>query len=69
MLNIPEKWMDLTQLTYLLTEFYNEGYHAGHEDTVEGCYINILPVDMQTIHLDVVMDGIEHRSEINELYE
>lgn len=33
---------------------YNSGYHAGHHDTVEGCYTHILPCDMSTYHDDVV---------------
>ncbi len=37
-----------------LTELYNVGYHAGHEDTVEGTYLDVLPVDMREIHGDIV---------------
>ena len=35
---------------------YNSGYHAGHEDTVEGGYTDVLPVDMDTYHDDIVAD-------------
>jgi hypothetical protein len=35
---------------------YNSGYHAGHHDTVEGGYTDILQCDMDTYHDDVVAE-------------
>lgn len=34
---------------------YNSGYHAGHHDTVEGCYVDIHPIDMGTYHAEEVV--------------
>jgi len=33
---------------------YNVGYGAGHNDTVEGCYTDVFPVDAHTYHDDIV---------------
>ena len=33
---------------------YNRGYRAGHEDTVESCYIDIHECDMDEIHKEEV---------------
>lgn len=35
---------------------YNSGYHAGHNDTVEGCYTDVVGADMDTYHADVVKE-------------
>jgi hypothetical protein len=35
---------------------YNCGYHAGHHDTVEGGYTDVLPVDMNSYHKDIVLE-------------
>ena len=35
---------------------YNLGYHAGHNDTVEACYMHIVAADMETYHSDVVAE-------------
>lgn len=35
---------------------YNSGYNAGHHDTVEGQYTQVLPVDMRTYQNDVVAE-------------
>lgn len=35
---------------------YNSGYAAGHHDTVEACYTDILPCDMGTFHKDEVAE-------------
>lgn len=42
-----------------LIMMYNQGYHAGHHDTVEGGYVDILVVDMPTYHSDVVDEILE----------
>ena len=35
---------------------YNQGYRAGHNDTVEGCYTDVFPCDMTTYHADDVAE-------------
>ncbi len=37
-----------------LTDLYNAGYRAGHEDTVEGTYLDVQPIDMREIHGELV---------------
>lgn len=37
---------------------YNLGYHAGHHDTVEAQYTDILACDMDTIHAEEVIDHL-----------
>lgn len=39
-----------------LVRLYNQGYHAGHEDTVEGVYTDVFPRDMDTFHEDRVAE-------------
>jgi len=43
---------------------YNSGYHAGHHDTVEACYVDIHPSDMSSYHLDVVQKLLSGISDI-----
>ena len=45
---------ELAECKQQAVRIYNSGYHAGHHDTVEGCYTHILPCDMSTYHDDVV---------------
>ena len=51
-----------------LVWLYNQGYAAGHEDTVEGRYTHILQEDMHSYHADAVKEliaeavGIERES-------
>ncbi len=54
----PEK-VDQLAIRKLLISLYNTAYHAGHEDTVEGCFTNVLPVDMDSYHDDVVDEWVE----------
>ena len=35
---------------------YNSGYHAGHHDTVEGCYVDIHSSDMDSYHAEDVAE-------------
>jgi hypothetical protein len=42
------------RLKTLLTRMYNKGYKAGHHDTVECQYVDILDEDMDTYHADIV---------------
>ena len=47
---------ELEALGNLQCRLYNSGYHAGHEDTVESCYTDIYPVDMDTYHANIVKE-------------
>lgn len=38
---------------------YNSGYMAGHQDTVEGCFTDILSADMASYHEDVVSELVD----------
>jgi hypothetical protein len=44
------------------THIYNSGYHAGHHDTVEGRYVDIVPTDMDTYHAEEVAELLAERS-------
>jgi len=48
----------IEQLEAVLIRLYNSGYRAGHEDTVEGVYTDVLPVDMDTYHDDIVAEWL-----------
>lgn len=46
----------------LLVALYNTGYANGHNDTVEGCFTDVLPVDMDSYHDDIVEEWLaEHK--------
>lgn len=45
----------------LFIHVYNSGYHAGHHDTVEGTYTDVLPVDMDNYHDDIVSELLANR--------
>lgn len=45
---------EMTDLQKFITRVFNSGYHTGHNDTVEACYINILSEDMDTFQADIV---------------
>ena len=47
------------QQNALMVRLYNQGYHAGHEDTVESCFMPIHHTDMDTYHADVVAEILE----------
>lgn len=40
------------------TRLYNTAYHAGHHDTVEGCYTHVYPQDMGSYHEDIVQEWL-----------
>jgi len=40
----------------LFIQLYNAGYSAGHNDTVDGYYTDILPIDADKYHKDIVID-------------
>lgn len=42
----------------LTVRIFNSGYHAGHNDTVESCYVDIQPSDMETYHAEEVAELI-----------
>lgn len=44
------------RMVRLLTHFYNAGYRAGHEDTVESVYTDIADADVETEHQDIVRE-------------
>ena len=44
---------------HFLNELYCSGYRAGHHDTVEGAYIDILPQDWDSYFYEEVNDIIE----------
>ena len=53
-----------TNSTYMLSrkkiiEIFNIGYHKGHNDTVEGYFIDIKNVDMQEVHSDIINDILD----------
>ena len=50
---------DAEKATAEAIRLYNMGYHAGHEDTVEASYVDIVAADMDTYHGDVVAEIIE----------
>ena len=47
-----------TDLLAFVVGVYNQGYKAGHHDTVEGGYVDIFDCDMNTYHEDVVREII-----------
>lgn len=50
-------------LESLMVRLYNQGYHAGHEDTVEACFTPIHHTDMDTYHADVVAEILQENAE------
>jgi len=46
----------IRDLEAALIYLYNKGYHAGHHDTVEACYTDIMDCDMGEYHADEVND-------------
>lgn len=46
----------MARLEELAVHIYNSGYHAGHHDTVECCYVDIHPNDMGTYHAEEVAE-------------
>ena len=44
----------MNELLKLLVSIYNHGYMAEHDATVEGCFVNILPSEMNLYHEDIV---------------
>ena len=49
----------IAHLERLLVLIYNHGYHAGHEDTVEGAYTDVHYNDMSSYHDDIVSEIIK----------
>ena len=50
-------WREIhDQQNALMVRLYNQGYQAGHEDTVEACFTPIHHTDMDTYHADVVAE-------------
>jgi len=56
-------WREIhDQQNALLVRLYNQGYHAGHEDTVEACFVPIYHTDMDTYHADVVAEILQENA-------
>jgi len=53
------------QQNALMVRLYNQGYHAGHEDTVEACFTPIHHTDMDTYHADVVGEILEENVDVD----
>ena len=51
------------ELMKLAIHLYNSGYHAGHHDTVEGGYTDILTEDMDSYHEEEVLDLVNDLKE------
>jgi hypothetical protein len=51
-------------LESLMVRLYNQGYHAGHEDTVEACFTPIHHTDMDTYHSDVVAEILQENADV-----
>ena len=47
---------ELAELKEAAAHIYNSGYHAGHHDTVEGRYVDIVPTDMDTYHAEEIAE-------------
>ena len=47
------------KLRLLLVLLYNQGYLAGHHDTVESQYTHIYSEDMDSFHADIVAEILE----------
>ncbi len=50
---------EVNELRRIMIHLYNSGYHAGHNDTVEGQYIDICTQDMDTYHEEIVCELVE----------
>jgi len=50
---------DCLETNKLFVYLYNCGYSAGHHDTIEGCFTDILPVDSDSYHDDVVTEILD----------
>ena len=47
------------RLRKLMVRLYNSGYSAGHDATVEGGFVDILPADMDTYHAEEVAEWLD----------
>ena len=45
---------------------YNQGYQMGHHDTVEGMFTDVLDVDANTYHDDIVAELLADRAKLQE---
>ena len=57
-LEVHARWLES-----LMVRLYNQGYHAGHEDTVEACFTPIHHTDMDIYHADVVAEILQENSQ------
>jgi hypothetical protein len=57
-------WREIhDQQNALMVRLYNQGYHAGHEDTVEACFVPIHHTDMDTYHADAVEEILQENDQ------
>jgi hypothetical protein len=57
-LTTNERKQALDALLAFMVRIYNSGYCAGHNDTVEGGYVDIHRDDMETYHAETVEEII-----------
>lgn len=51
------EYADIDGYTFeALVHMYNQGYNAGHHDTVEACFSPVLQADIDDYHNDVVQE-------------
>ena len=55
----PTKKQDLS----ILVRAYTHGYGRGHDDTVEGSYTDVLPVDMDTYFAEEVEEWLSEQAQ------
>jgi hypothetical protein len=46
----------IAELEAAIVRLFNAGYAKGHDDTVEGCYVNILQCDEHSYHREIVAE-------------
>ncbi len=51
------------QVAVLLIRAYTDGYGRGHNDTVEGDYVDILPCDRDTYFAEEMTDWISEQGD------
>lgn len=61
--NCTKILQELTAKLKQATRFYNQGYMAGHEDTVEAVFTPLVDADMETYHSDVVEEIMKEMEE------
>lgn len=55
----------LKKMESVVVHVYNTGYHAGHNDTVEACYVDIFTADIDTYHAEEVAELVNELTRDN----